>query len=539
MDATAELALMTKAKLVFERPGTFLSFPALAPITFPTAVLDFGKAVTDPKVSAALLDFSRLVNQCPTGPIHQADNDQYLWDQYDHWLNGMVLARPNLSEDQEADYQRAYALLNTTDANGFTIDSASRTVYKQYRDKYISAEQAYKSAQSTAEMSQDAAVKTRWHDTDEPQLRQSVAAAMEDWEEKGNKTNIETAQNTVASFEARMPGKIQLEWRKAFNPDLDLLTDAASNATYGPSGFSPSNLFTQPWTTFTLSSDEIHGLAAKAPSELQALFGKTEASKIASISFEFCSAAVVRPWFNSAIFSSRFWKFSDGQPGLSDGNVPPNGAWPAYVVAVVFARNIKVTDAVPPTQPAPHPPPVSHRPPVVVHRHPPPVDHGHPSVHRPAPPHPPHPPPVNQGHPSVVHRPAQPHAPHPPPVDHRHPSVLFRPTLFKTMPQTAPSVGPAARPAMAMAPMRVSTVGSPVPPLRPAAAHTVAPTITPAHPPVAVINPAVRLDGALYRVVPPGQSSTQPSHVASDVTILAFICQSLPKVPNPDPTLTW
>jgi hypothetical protein len=149
-----------------------------------------------------------------------------------------------------------------------------------------------------------------------------------------------------------MPGKIQLEWRKAFNPDLDLLTDAASNATYGSSGFAPSNLFMQPWTTFTLSSDEIHGLAAKAPSEVQALFGKTGASKVASISFEFCSAAVVRPWFNSAIFSSRFWKFSDGQSDLSDGNVPPNGAWPAYVVAVVFARNIKVTDAAPPTSAA-------------------------------------------------------------------------------------------------------------------------------------------------------------------------------------------
>jgi hypothetical protein len=528
MDATAELALMTKAKLVFERPGTFLSFPALAPITFPPDVFDFGKALTDPKVSAALLDFSRLVNQCPTGPIHQADSDQYLWDQYDHWLNAMVLAHPSLSEDQEADYQRAYALLNTTDPNGFTIDSASRTVYKQYRDKYISAEQAYKSAQSTAEMSQDAAVKARWHDTDEPQLRQSVAAAMEDWEEKGEKTNIETAQNTVASFEARMPGKIQLEWRKAFNPDLDLLTEAASNATYGPSGFAPSNLFMQPWTTFTLSSDEIHGLAAEAPSELQALFGKTGASKVASISFEFCSAAVVRPWFNSAIFSSRFWKFSDGQPDLSDGNVPPNGAWPAYVVAVVFARNIKVTDAVPPTQPAPHPPQ---------------VDHGRPPVHRPGP----HPPPVNHRPPVVVHRhpppdhghhrPAPPHAPHPPSVDHRHPSVLFRPTLLKTTPQKAPSVGPAARPAMAMAPIRVSTVGSPVPPARPA--HTVAATITPAHPPAPAINAAVRLDRVLYRVAPPGQSSTQPSHVASDVTILAFICQSLPKVPNPDPTLTW
>jgi hypothetical protein len=67
MDATAQLALMTKAKIVFERPGTFLSFPALVPIAFSPAELDFGKALSDPKVSAALVEFSRAVNQCPTG----------------------------------------------------------------------------------------------------------------------------------------------------------------------------------------------------------------------------------------------------------------------------------------------------------------------------------------------------------------------------------------------------------------------------------------------------------------------------------------
>jgi len=34
MDAAAQLAVMAKAKLVFETPGTFLSFPALSPLSF-------------------------------------------------------------------------------------------------------------------------------------------------------------------------------------------------------------------------------------------------------------------------------------------------------------------------------------------------------------------------------------------------------------------------------------------------------------------------------------------------------------------------
>ncbi len=293
MDATAQLALMTKAKIVFEKPETFLSFPALVPIAFPPAVLDFGKALVDPKVSTALLEFSRTVNQCPMGVVFPGDSDQYLWEHYDQWLNAMVLAEDQLSADQDAAYVQATALLTAKDANGLSTDSVALATYKQYRDKYLTAEQAYKNAQVTASMSQDPAVRSQWQTTDEPRLRQAVADAMTEWEAKGNKSAIEAAQAKVSTCEAQMPRKVWMQWRAAYNPDLDLFTDAASNASCGPSGFAPSNICSQPWTTFTLTQDEIHALTAQAPAELRTAFGETGASEIASISFEFCSAAVV------------------------------------------------------------------------------------------------------------------------------------------------------------------------------------------------------------------------------------------------------
>jgi hypothetical protein len=280
MDATAQLALMTEAKIVFERPGTFLSFPALAPIAFPPAVLDFGKALSDPKVSAALLEFSRAVNKCATGPIYQGDSDQYLWDQYDHWLNAMSLAEDGLSADQDADYAQAKTLLTAKDETGLLKDSPDLAAYKQCRDKYLAAEQAYKSAQTTASMAQDPAVKSQWEKTDEPRLRQTIAEATADWNATGHKVAIEAAQAKVASCEAQMPRQAWMEWRAAYNPDLDMFTDAATNQACGPSGFAPANLSAQPWTTLTLTADEIRGLTGQAPKELQAIFGATAASSI-------------------------------------------------------------------------------------------------------------------------------------------------------------------------------------------------------------------------------------------------------------------
>ena len=488
MDAAAQLALMTKAKIVFERPGMFLSFPALAPISFPPDVLDFGKALTDPKVSAALLDFSRTVNQCPGGVIFQGDSDQYLWDHYDAWLSAMVLAQDGLSAGQDAAYVQAKALLTTRDPSGLLIDSPALATYKQFRDQYLAAEQAYKSAQVAASVTQDPTAKSQWQNTDEPRLRQTVATVMAEWSDKGSKAAIEAAQATVSSYEAQMPHRAWMDWRAAYNPDLDLFTDAASNARCAPSGFAPANLPAGPWTTFTLSTGEISGLTAQAPKELQAMFGDTGTSAIASISFEFCSSAVVRTWLNSAAFDARFWKFGEGLPDLSDGGTPPKGAWPAYITAVVFARNIRVTTASAPQSP--------------------------------------------------------------PQTIHTIPPVVFRSETMHML--QAQRATPVAQPrAMMMArPMAATAVSARVLASDPDVIRPVTAISRPQSPPPrpVTVNPALRLNAAVYRTAPivqtlpttgpqvPPASSQQPDN---QISILAFICRSLGRVPNPDPALHW
>lgn len=488
MDATAQLALMTKAKVVFEQPGMFLSFPALTPISFSPSVLDFGKALADPKVSAALLEFSRLANQCPGGVIFHGDSDQYLWDHYDQWLSTMDLAQDGLSADQGAAYAEATALLRALDANGLSVDSPALAIYKQCRDQYLAAEQTYKSAQIAASVTQDTTAKAKWQSTDEPRLRQAVAASMADWSEKGKKATIEAAQAEVSAYEARLPRKAWMAWRSAYNPDLDLFTDAASNASCGPSGFAPADIIAGTWPTFTLTADEIHGLAAQAPKELQAIFGETGTSAIASLSFEFRSAAVVRTWFNAASFDSRFWKFDGGLPDLSDGNTPPKGAWPAYVTAVVFARNIRVTTVGAPQSP---PQPIHTIPPAVF-----------------------------------------------------RPEVLRMLQTQKPMPTMQPRMMMMARPVMGAPAVARAVTISPAA-LHPAIAVSGAPS--PALR-TAMVNPALRLNAAVYRTSPvvqappavaPPASTASAQQPDDQVSILAFICRSLPRVPNPDPALHW
>ncbi|MBD2049244.1 hypothetical protein H6F57_00220 [Leptolyngbya sp. FACHB-60] len=90
-----------------------------------------------------------------------------------------------------------------------------------------------------------------------------------------------------------------------------------------------------------------------APAELRSrLAADLQTSDIESISLEFSSAAIVRTWLDPDLFKARFWRFMDRSRQLSNGNTPPAGQCPAYVSAVVFARNITVKRWVQPPAPA-------------------------------------------------------------------------------------------------------------------------------------------------------------------------------------------
>jgi hypothetical protein len=524
MDAAAQLALMAKAKLVFETPGTFLSFPALSPLAFRPKDLEFSRALADPSVGAALQDFSRAVSRCPGNPIFDVDSDEYLWDHYSAWLNGMTLAQSDLSPGDQAAYAAARALLVVTDANGLDSDSPIVVAYKQCRDAYLNAEQAYKSAQLTATASGDAAL-AKWETNDEPRLRAAVAAAGTAWATNGRQEDVEAAQAVVARCEAAMPQRMWANWRKAYNPDLDNVTDAASNSSYAPSGFAPADLLGDDWTTFHVSGPEIAALTAAMPKELLEVFGDAGSSAISEISFEFRSASTVQPWFNPGMFGARFWKFADGSV-LSDGAASPSGNWPAYVVAVVFVRNIQVMQV---TQGPPQPPmPIRTMPrfelsPAMLQglqaqraAGVPPQPSAHsPSAH------------ATLQTSSFTHS-APEHAAGPPPRRFATPSSFApRPTMiFAQRPMTVGSSVLQRAPACAPPQLRLNFAIYRMP----------TPTVPPASPSAASPIPTSPAPSGASSAAPPPTASTSPD---DRISILAFICKLLPMAPDPDPSLNW
>ena len=124
--------------------------------------------------------------------------------------------------------------------------------------------------------------------------------------------------------------------------DIDTQTDS-NQIQFAPTGYSPYDIFDDDWPRFTMSRSEITQMAATAPQELVEVLGTGDLGPIEEISFDFRSVAITRPWFRSGVFTSRFWRLPAGMDALSDGAEEATGRCPAYVSAVVFARNISIT----------------------------------------------------------------------------------------------------------------------------------------------------------------------------------------------------
>jgi len=331
-------------------------------------------------------------------------------------------------------------------------------------------------------------------------LRALIDQATSDWQNKGYKTQVENAQAVKAQLESRSPSSAWNAWRSALITDIDLPTDPVSNMQYAPTLFSPADLFTSDWPTFQLSTDEIKQLASTAPNELRNVFSSgNSTSSVTSLSFQFRSAALVRSWLNTDVFKTRFWKFRDGTPPLSDGAAPPQGSWPAYISAVVFARNIVVT-----MQNTPQP---QSFPALAVSK----------TMLSPA------------ALPTAVWgRPTQAPAPASPTI------LAERAQLIRPMSATVtPVTGRPATGVIAARPM-ITAAAAPAP-------------RTPG------VSPFTRLMAATYRFSPGPLQGTAPSAPSppapssapqtttanNSISILAFICRSLPQTPNPDPSLNW
>jgi hypothetical protein len=278
VDATAELALMSKAKLVFETDAdSFLCFPALSPLSYTPDQLKFVPATSDAAMPV-LAELSRFTNALPQGVLFDSSLDTFLWDEYLHVLRDAQLAQGDLSAQQQADYQQAESFLYSKNPDGTTSGpSAALIAYNQYQQAYFQATQAYKAAQLTASASTDPAVQAQWNNTDEPKLAAQVQAAETAWETNGFKAQVEQAQQIEQSSMAESPALQWQTWASGCNPDIDFLTDG-NNQSFGPTVYAPYNILDADWPPFTLTSTEIEQLVQQAPPELTKVLGDHQPS---------------------------------------------------------------------------------------------------------------------------------------------------------------------------------------------------------------------------------------------------------------------
>lgn len=479
MDAAAYLALLSKAKLVFESEGTFLSFPVLSQLTYDVEDLRFDNADDPARGLAALSEFSQVTNRIQRGVIAAIDGDEYLWDVYDDVLSMAEVADLKLTEAQEQEYAAAVGLLYTTSPEGLRVASPALTSYTSFRDAHIRASEEYKKRKLEADLATDPAAQAQWA-VDEPALQQAIEDIETSWRSVGRRAEIEAAQQVERSVSAKAPALRWDAWRGSFMADLDLATDEGQTR-YAATVFSPTDaLERDDWLLFTMTGDEMVALGEQAPQELRDILGDVAtASEIESVSFEYRSVALDRAWLDRSVFESRFWRLGPDGGELSDGEDPPQGRCPAFAVALVLARRITVT--------------WKSRPPAAE-----PEDAGR--------------------------------------------TLVLRPEIIEHLRQVRPDLAPRrpvattvirARPEIDLAPRRE------VPDLRPRVDLSVVRPrilIRPSLPDL-VAQPAP--EPVIEPVPEPAPEEQPPSSTGDQVTILGFLCKRLRRCPDPDPAYDW
>src|SRR5262245_9305309 len=119
MDSTAQLALLVKAKRVFESENTFLSFPVLTPMTYPVDRLKvIGAGRTDtPQQLADMSEFARMANYIPRGVVAPFEGE-FLWDAYADVLRTAALATSTLTQEEKSNYDSAIRSLYSFGRDG-------------------------------------------------------------------------------------------------------------------------------------------------------------------------------------------------------------------------------------------------------------------------------------------------------------------------------------------------------------------------------------------------------------------------------------
>jgi hypothetical protein len=337
LDSRIAIALMEKARRVFSFDDTFLSFP-ITPISFTESELN---CIANGDFSdESFWDFAEIVNSIPDGSIWNPDG-RFLWNIYTD-LGDVKLASSTRTSQEEADYQKAVQFLHKIISDGLQEDSEAVKTYRTYKDNLYLALQNYNQQKSVADNSTDSNERKRWNEEIEPDLKAKVAEIKDLWVTYGYKNQVDEALRIEKDLGSKSPNQTWSSWMNLFMTE-DFKTSAKSDRKCMPSGFSPTNALDSSWQNFVLTENEATNLIQQAPSELKSRLATDEVGlDIESLSCEYNSVIVTRPWLSTDLFKARFWKFYDDSKILCDGRIPPSGLYPAYVASLILMRNLTI-----------------------------------------------------------------------------------------------------------------------------------------------------------------------------------------------------
>jgi hypothetical protein len=349
MDNNVVTALMAKLELLFGgAEEDFLAFQIPGVPVSPDSLRfspDGEETGLSPQEALnAAADFSRLVNLVPSVSSRMSSDGRMLWSVYETVLTQAVVASGGYTEAEKAELQKAKELLN----------SQKWGTYKRYQAAYWAAEEQYRNTQLSMENSSDPKLKEKLS-SQLAQLEARKNQAFGMWVSRGFKDGIERALAVVEQVSGRNPQLVWQQWRQNF--PLSVKTDLRGHSFYEtylwPANFLDADSPTQ-WTELRMDASEIQALSAMATDPTHQLVTEmatdpdpsAEAQAleldISHLSIELARVEVIRPWCDPLVFNSRAWKWPDEREPLSDGQDPPRGSLPAYITAIVFARNLEI-----------------------------------------------------------------------------------------------------------------------------------------------------------------------------------------------------
>lgn len=335
MDQNILLAIYSKVNSLYGiyDEHKFLSFPTTYSYSFSPEDLQLWFQDTGSGAARALRfssDFARMMNSPIRGIIFDGLLEQPLWQVYAKILQiGELAGMTDL--DATARYKAAYEYLYETTSEGLATPSEIHQRYKKYRDKKFALEEELQKSQSDPQKESI------------EQLQNSLRDVIREWEVEGKRYEVEEKMRIMTDITSSQPHVIWNQLKKRFNPNLSMLT-TIEKISFAPTYLFPSDVQDQPWDRITLHQGEIKSLVDTAPEKLKACFPSAGAPSVESISFEYRSVRIERPWIDFDIFKSKFWRFPNdsSEDAISNEDRSDLGQFPAYISALLLMRNLVI-----------------------------------------------------------------------------------------------------------------------------------------------------------------------------------------------------